>query len=306
MRIAHWVRRENSGLFHSAMEWIEEEERQGHQVSVREPSTNNIIYGFADKPDIHIIHSQLHPSTYHDGIPKVMVMHGEPLGSVSNGISMRAIVDLAPLCDAFICMRQEEWPVWNAIRRTYVVKKGIDLNRFKLQETKEKLSGNPAVLYYENWRGQRNPLLLCAAMQEVAKVLPDAKLHLYNCPGGKLYDTFHQLIHHCRWYTFVGSLKGQEKDVVGLLNRADIVASCLYPLYARSIEALACGKALICPGYREDKYPYHCDLEVNSIAGAIINAAKEQGIFDFRQWAEDNHDVSLTVKECISVYQRYI
>lgn len=308
MRIAHHMRRENSGLVYTSLEWVEEEERQGHEVSIREPSTNNILYGFEGTPDIHVIHSQIHPSTYHDRIPKVMVMHGEPLGSVGNGISMRAIVDLAPICEAFICMREEEWPVWNAIKKTYVVPKGIDLNRFKPlpNVAAAKLPGSPAVLYYENWRGQRNPLILCTAMLEVVKECPDAKLHLFNCPGGKMFDTFNKLINHSRWYTHIHSLKGPEKDVVTLLNRADIVVSCLHPLYARGIEAFGCGKAFIGPGYHEPGYPYTCDLEPQSMAKAIVKCWKSYSELNFRKWAEDRHNIADTVKECVSVYNRYL
>ena len=307
MKIAHWMRQENSGLAHTTLELVEEEERQGHTVSVREPSTNVVLYGFDGSPDIHAIHSQIHPSTYHDDIPKIMWMHGEPLGSVGNNVSMRAIVDLAPLCEAFICMRQEEWATWNAIRRTYVVPKGIDLQRFRpLTPPPPPLTGTPAVLYYENWRGQRNPLTLCLAMREVAKVLPDARLHLYNCPGGKMADTFQRLIQHCRWYTFIGSLKGPELDANTLLNRAQIVVSCLYPLYARGIEALGAGKAFIAPGYKESGYPYVCDLEVHSMAQSILQCWKAYGTFSFREWAETRHDVAETVRHAIGVYERYI
>ena len=81
MNITHWMRQENSGLAYTTLEIVEEEERQGHRVCVREPSTNALLYGSEAPPDIHCIHSQLHPSTYHDGIPKIMWMHGEPLGS---------------------------------------------------------------------------------------------------------------------------------------------------------------------------------------------------------------------------------
>lgn len=300
------MRRENSGLAHTTLEWCEEEERQGHAVSIREPSTNAVLYGFEGEPDIHLIHSQLHQSYYHDGVPKIMVMHGEPLGSVGNGISMRAICDLAPLMDAFICMRQEEWPVWNAIRRTYRVPKGIDLTRFAPLPDVKKLPGNPAVLYYENWRGQRNPLYLCLAMQEVHKVLPEAKLHLYNCPGGKMAETFQALIDHCRWQTFIGSLKRAEPDPVALLNRADIVVSCLDPLYARGIEAFGCGKPYIGPGYHEADYPYQCRLEPSSIAAAIIKAWSERETFDARDWAKRHHDVSETIRLSVDVYKRFL
>lgn len=307
MNIMHHARRENSGLMHTTLELAEEEQRQGHGIRMQEPSGKTpLLETFEGSPDIHCIHSQLSQLSYHDDIPKLMWMHGEPLGSVGNGISMRAIVDLASSCEAFICMRKEELPVWNAIRKTHLVTKGIDLTRYKVMEEKpEKLQGSPAVLYYENWRGQRNPLLLCLAMREVVKKLPEARLHLYNCPGGKMYDTFNRLIGHCRWGTFIGSLKAQEKDVVRLLNRADIVVSCLYPLYARGIEAFGCGKAFIGPGYKEPGYPYTCDLEIQSIAAAIIKAHEERGKMDFRKWAEMHHDIKTTARECVDIYQRY-
>lgn len=307
MKISHHMRRENSGLAHTTLEIVEEEQRQGHGVRVVEPSNGlaPMLEDFDGAPDVHCIHSQLAPHTYHDGIPKVMWMHGEPLGSVGNGISMRAIIDLAPTCDAFICMRKEEWPVWNSIRRTYVVRKGIDLTRFKPMADVEKLPGEPAVLYYENWRGQRNPLILCRAMEEVQKILPKARLHLYNCPGGKMGETFDKLIQHCRWYTFIGSLRGQQEDVVTLLNRAHIVASGLYPLYARGIEAFGCGKAFIGAGYREHSYPYQCDLESRSMAHAIVSCWEHYDPGYFRQWAEAYHDVADTVRESLDVYRRY-
>jgi glycosyltransferase involved in cell wall biosynthesis len=313
LKIAHHMRRENSGLVHTTLELVEEEQRQGHQVRVLEPSGKDpMMQTFEGDADITCIHSQLHVSAYHDGKPKFMWMHGEPIGSVGNGISMRAIVDLAKNVDAFICMRQEEWPIWNSIRKTYVVPKGVDLARFTPKEV-PKLSGNPAILYYENWRGHRNPLILCRAMEEVIKVLPEAKLHLYNCPGGKMQDTFQSLINHCRWYTFIGSLKGQEADVVTLLNKADIVVSGLYPLYARGIEAFGCGKAFIGPGYREHDYPWQCELEPYSMAKAIHRCwadvgsqGKEYATTYFRRWAEKHHDVAECVKQSIEVYNRYV
>jgi glycosyltransferase involved in cell wall biosynthesis len=209
-------------------------------------------------------------------------------------------------------MRKEEWPIWNAIRRTYVVSKGIDLTKFKPLEV-EKLPGEPAILYYENWRNQRNPLIACLAVQELRKVYPKAQLHLYNCPGGKMFDTFSKLITHCRWYTFIGSLKGAEKDVPTLLNKADIVVSGLYPLYARGIEAFGCGTGFVGPGYREHDYPYQCDLEVFSMKNALARCwsdvgsqGREYAQMYFRKWAEQHHNVTDTVKQTIDVYNRYL
>lgn len=312
LKIAHHMRRENSGLVHTTLELVEEEQRQGHNIRVLEPSGPVMMEDFEGLPDVHCIHSQLHVTAYHDKVPKIMWMHGEPLGSVANGISMRAIVDLAPTCEAFICMRKEEWPVWDSIRRTHVVPKGIDLNRFVVQDpAPEKLAGDPAVLYYENWRGQRNPLLLCLAMERLQREFPNAKLHLYNCPGGKMFDTFQKLINHNRWYTFIASFRGQEKDVVTLLNRADIVVSGLYPLYARGIEAFGCGTAFIGAGYKEDNYPYQCDLEVNSMADAIrrcwldMKDAKAERRAWFRKWALEHHNITDTIEQSVAIYEHY-
>jgi hypothetical protein len=81
----------------------------------------------------------------------------------------------------------------------------------------------------------------------------------------------------------------------------------LYPLYARSIESLAAGKAFLCPGYTDEEYPFHCTLDPDSIAEAIVKIWNEGcGKFDFRGWAERKHDVKETVRQSISIYERYL
>lgn len=309
MNILHWMRKEASGLAYTTLELAAAEEAQGHVVEVREPGNRGTLYGAVTTPDIHLIHSQIDFTTYHDGVPKVMWMHGEPLSSVGNGVSMKAIVDLAPLCEAFICMRPEEWVIWNAIKRTYVVPKGIDLTRFRPlppDEVGEKLSGNPAVLYVEHWRGQRNPLYLCLAMQQVWREYPEARLHLYNCTDPKMKETFKALAGYAKWWPFLRSLQGKVEDINLLYNKADIVVSCLYPLYARSLEAFGAGKAFIGPGYTDPAYPYHCDLHPNSMAAAIIAAHRNEAGMDFRQWAETKHDVQETVRQSMDIYKRFL
>jgi glycosyltransferase involved in cell wall biosynthesis len=235
-----------------------------------------------------------------------MWMHGEPLSSVGNGVSMKAIIDLAPLVDAFLCMRREELSVWSSIKRTYLVPKGVDMDFYKPLMGVEKLSGKPAVLYSENWRGQRNPLYLCVAMEKVWRKFPDARLHLYNCPGGKMHETFMAMAKYNKWWPFLRTISGPAPDVNTLYNQADIVVSCLYPLYARSIEALAAGKAMICPGYREPGYPWTCDLDPDSMADTIIRCWENYDSVDYRKWAEDRHDVKETVRQSVEIYGRYI
>ena len=308
MKLLHFMKKESSGLARTTLELVKYEELAGHKTCIREPGTETVIWGHLNgDADIELIHSQLHPSSYHNGKPKVMWMHGEPLSSVGNGVSMKAIVDLAPVCDAFICMRKEEHVIWNSIRRTHLVPKGIDLDVYKpLPGITEKLSGAPAVLYYENWRGQRNPLLLCLAMQLVHQKIPNARLHLYNCNDKKMLDTFRALIANNKWWTFLRSIQGPVDDVNLLLNRVDIAVSCLYPLYARSIEAFGAGKAFISAGYKEEGYPWTCDYTPESMADAIIRCWEGYDKVDYRKWAEQKHDVQETVRQSISIYERYL
>jgi glycosyltransferase involved in cell wall biosynthesis len=310
MKIMHWMKKENSGLAFSTLELAEEEERQGHEVCIRQPGEDMPIHGTSRNYDVHSIHSQLNVKSYFDEKPKIMWMHGEPLSSVGNGISMKAIVDLAPLVDCFICMRKEEHVVWNSIKRTYVVPKGIDLNRYKPMEgITERLSGEPAVLYVENWRGQRNPLYACLAMKEVYKKFPNARLHLYNCGDQKMHETFKAMIDHCKWWPFIRTLSGpvDPQDINLLYNRADMVLSCLHPLYARGIEAFGAGKAFISAGYRDyPDYPYMCQFEPGSMARAIIKCWEDFGKVDFRKWAVEHHNIEDSVREAVEVYERFL
>lgn len=322
MNILHYMKREKSGLAFTTLELVKAEEQLGHGVCLREPTDDKgfpgqVLYGNPDLAfDVECIHSQMPLTSYHTKRPKFLWMHGEPLSSVGNGVSMKAIVDMAPKVDAFIAMRAEEASIWSSIKRTYVVQKGIDLERFYPMDVpphadddpSSKLSGGPAVLYCEHWRGQRNPLYLCVAMERVWTKYPEARLHLFNCPGGKMYETFKALIQGNKWWTFLRTLTGPVKDaeVNALYNRSDIVVSCLYPLYARSIEAFGAGKAFIGPGYTDPAYPFHCELHPDSIADAIIASWEARDRIDYRAWAEAKHDVKDTVRQSLAVYQRYL
>jgi len=309
MKIQHWVRKEHSGLFTSTLELAVYEEKAGHEVTLSQPTGEEVLYGKPIEPDVELVHSQLSINSYHNGVPKFMWMHGEPLSSVGNKISMKAVVDLAPAMEAFLCMRKDEHIIWNSIKRTYLVPKGIDLERFTPMEPKEeRLSGEPAVLYIENWRGQRNPLYLCVAMQEVWKKYPKARLHLVNCNDPKMKDTFKALLQNNKWWPFLRTLSpGVPPNMINeLYNRADIVVSCLYPLYARGIEAFGAGKAFIGPGYDEHDYPYTCELHPESMADAIIDCWENYDEIDYRGWAEAYHDVAETIRQSVEVYERYL
>lgn len=307
MRIQHLMSKESSGLASTTLELAKYEELAGHEVTIRQPS-GGLIYGRGGQYDITCAHHQLDPAQYFDEKPKFLWCHGEPLSSVGNGISMRATVEMAPKCSAFIAMRKDEISLWRAIHpNTYLVDKGIDLEVYKpLPGLTERLSGSPAVLYYENWRGQRNPLYWCVAMQKVHQKYPNARLHLFNCTDKKMYDTFQALNVHCHWWPFLRTLSGVENDINLLLNRVDIVVSGLYPLYARSIEAFGAGKAFISPGYKEHDYPWTCNYDVDSMADAIIRCHENYDKVNYRQWAEKHHNVRNTVQQSLEIYQRFL
>lgn len=322
MRIGHWMKKEKSGLAFTTLELVNAEEQQGHSVFLREPSDKAgmpgaLLYGHPDLDcDVECVHSQMPLTSYFQQRPRFLWMHGEPLSSVGNGVSMKAIVDMAPKVDAFIAMRQEEASIWRSIKRTHVVPKGIDLDRFKPmavaphdpKDPQSKLDGEPAILYAEHWRGQRNPLVLCVAMEKVWQAFPKAKLHLFNCTDQKMYQTFQALQKHNKWWAFLRTMQGPvaDADVPLLYNRADIVVSCLYPLYARSIEALGCGKAFLGPGYTNPGYPWHCTLDPDSMAEALIACWNDYGRIDYRKWAEQHHDVHETVRQTVDIYERYL
>lgn len=321
MNITSYMRKERSGLAFTTLELVKAAQDLGHGVCLREPTDAKgfpgpVLYGDPSlTPDVETIHSQMPMTSYFNGVPKFFWCHGEPLSSVGNGISMRAIVDLAPKMEAFIAMRAEEASSWAPIKKTYVVPKGIDLDRFHPitvpahdpADPTSKLPGAPAVLYAEHWRGSRNPYLICCAMEKVYKRLPEARLHLYNCTDAKMHETFRSLIRYTKWWVFIRSLMGAVPDteINALYNRSDIVVSALYPLYARSIEAFGAGKAFLGPGYTDPAYPFHCTQDPDSIADGICRIWENYSQVNYRQWAEQKHDVRETMRQATDIYWRY-
>jgi len=307
MKILKWMRREHSGLERTTLEHAKFEERLGHSVAIREPQ-GALLWGQDFEPDVHTIHSQISPTAYHDGHARFLITHGEPLSSVGNGVSMKAIIDMAPLCDAFIAMRREELEVWNTIKRTYYVPKGIDLEIFHEMPGVERLEGEPAVLLYENPRGSRNGLYPLIAMKLVWKVFPKARFHYFNLQDKKMIETFQALVKGAKLWPYVRTLAGPVKsqDVPQLLNRCDIVVSGLFPLYARSIEAFGCGKAFISAGYKESGYPWTCDFSPESMAEAIIACWSDYNKVNYREWALERHNEAESSKERCAIYAKYL
>ena len=307
MRIVKQIRRESSGLFRTALEHTRYEERAGHQVAIREPQ-GQLLWGQDFEPDVITVHSQLAPAFYHGKAARTFICHGEPLSSVGNGISFKAILDLAPLMDCFICMRESEWPIWQTIKRTYVTRKGCDLDVFRPLEGVQRLPGEPSILYYENQRGTRNPLYPLVAMIEVWKKLPKAQFHIVNIQDKKVADTWATYVKQCKLWPFVRSLRGPVKheEVPALLNSVDIVVSALYPLSARGIEALGCGTAYVSAGYDVPGYPWKVEeYSVESFADTMISCAENLDKINYRTWAEEHHDEKDATAERLAIYEKY-
>ena len=310
MKIQHLMSQEKSGLATSTLELAKYEEFAGHTAFIRQP-TGGLLYGKGGEYDISLAHHQLDPAQYADGKPKFLWNHGEVLSSFGNGISMRATVEMASMCSAFICMRKEELPLWGMIHpNTYLVTKGIDCDVYKpLPGPVERLSGSPAILAYENIRGNRNPMYWLAAMRKVHQKFPNARLHLFNIQDKKHFETLQALNTHSHLWGYLRTLSGPvegPEEVNKLLSKVDIVVSSLHPLFARSVEAFGAGKAFISPGYREFGYKWTCDYEVDSMADAVIRCWEGYDSVNYRQWALDHHDVRNTVAESIRIYEKFL
>ena len=173
MKILHFLKKEKSGLFKTTIELCKYEERLGHSVSLRTPADNRTFYGFADDNfDIIAIHSQINPIYYKHKCPKVLFLHGECDYGMLVKVSTASIMDLVPIVDAFIAFNPDEARIWSSFKRTYVIPKGIDLEKYKPEDIGKKLKGSPAVVYAEHWRQFRHPLHALVALETVKKKLP--------------------------------------------------------------------------------------------------------------------------------------
>ena len=306
MKILHWVKREDSGLYRTVVELAKYEERLGHAVSLRTPKEQETFYGFRDDDlDIHAIHSQINPHYYKDGKPKVLFLHGEPDYGMMYKVSTKAIMDLVPICDCFIALNPYETNIWNSFKRTYTIPKGIDLEIYKPQAIKKRLKGKPSVLYTEHWRTFRHPLHVFIALERVAKKLPGMRFYPFGCPEDE--KTFWlRIVNQNRYVTFTPGVFQRQNDIAGLINMADIVVSPVYPSYGRvSLEALACNKPVV--AYDTNPHAtYKCrPYDPDDMAEKIIRCYEENPNSQ-RKYAEKNLSMQTMTEEAIKIYKRFL
>lgn len=305
MKLLHWLKKENSGLFRTVMELVKYEERLGHQVALREPANNKTFYGFTtDDPDIHLIHSQINPIYYKDKTPKILFLHGEPDYGMMIKVSTNAILDFAPHVDAFITLNEDEAQIWNSFKKTYVIPKGIDLEKYKPMNLNKKLQGSPAILYIEHMRAFRHPLHVLVALEKYYKKNPKMRFYPFGCQKEER-DFWLKIIRQNKYNFFCPGMFQFQKSSVELINMADIVISPVYPSYGRvSIEAKACNKPVIayntCPHADYKIPPYNIDSIVKAVDDCWEKKPNGQ-----RKYAEENCDAMDMAKAAIDIYKRY-
>lgn len=306
MKILHHVKKENSGLFRTVAELAKYEERLGHEVSLRTPKERETFYGFTDDDcDIHCIHSQINPSYYKDGKPKVLFLHGEPDYGMMVKISTQAIMDLAPTVDAFISLNDDEAKIWNSFKRTYVIPKGIDLEKYKPANVGKRFRGSPSILYCEHWRTFRHPLHAMVAMDRVKKKLDGARFYAFGCPETEKAFWL-RLIRHNHYTMFTPGIFPRQKDQTKLMSMADIIVSPVFPSYGRvSLEAKACDKPVV--AYNTNPHAdYKCrPYDPDDMAEKIIKCWEEKPNHQ-RAYAEKNLSAETMAKEAIKIYGRFV
>lgn len=306
MKIVHWVKKENSGLFRTTFELAKGEEEAGHEISLRTPAEQTVLHGFTGNEfDIHCIHSQFPSMFYKDKRPKILFMHGEPDYGMLYKVSTSAIMDLAPLVDAFVAFNEKEAVLWNSFKRTYVIPKGINLESYKPIALPKKLDGAPAVLYAEHWRNFRHPFHAFVAMEKVAVKIPKVRFYPFGCPPDEK-EFWLRLIRQNRYNTFCPGVFQPQMNMAGLLNMADIVLSPVFPSYGRvSLEALACNKPVV--AYKTNPHAtYTCEpYDPDDMAAKIVQCWEEKPNGQ-RKYAEENLSAKLMAEKAVEIYRRFI
>ena len=306
MKILHWVKKELSGLFKTTVELAKYEERIGHTVAMRMPKENETFYGFRDDDfDLHAIHSQINPHYYKDGKPKLLFLHGEPDYGMLHKISVQAIMDLIPTVDAFIAFNQDEARIWSSFMRTYTIDKGIDLETYKPQEVPKKLKGQPAILYAEHWRTFRHPLHTLVALDKVKRKIPNMLFYPFGCPPADK-DFWLRVLKNNHYTIFTPGIFQPQKNMVGLLNMADIVVSPVFPSYGRvSLEALACNKPVV--AYKTNPHAnYKCEpYDPDDMAAKILQCWEERPNGQ-RKYAENHCDAAEMARQAVEIYRRFV
>ena len=305
MKILHWLKKENSGLFRTVLELAKYEQRQGHVTALRMPAENKTFYGFSDDSfDIHCIHSQINPIYYKDGKPKILFLHGEPDYGMLVKISTTAILDLIPLIDCMVAFNPGEAKIWNSFKRTYTIPKGIDLETYKPIELKKKLPGAPAILYSEHWRQFRHPLHVFVALDKVYKKYPKMRFYPFGCPKNEM-KFWNRLISNNRYSVFTPGLFSHHPQIARLMSAIDMVVSPVFPSYGRvSLEAMACNKPVI--AYNSNPHAdYKCTpYDPDDMAEKIIQCIEERPNTQ-RKYAEENLSAAIMAEEAIKIYRRF-
>lgn len=306
IKILHWLKKEQSGLFKTVVEIAKYEEKLGHHVALRTPKENQTFYGFTDDDfDVHAVHSQINPHYYKDDKPKVLFLHGEPDYGMLHKISTQAIMDLIPLMDCLVAFNPDEGKIWDSFKRTYTIPKGVDLEKYKPLALDKSLNGNPVILYCEHWRTFRHPMHVFIAMERVIRKIPTAIFYPFGCPKEE-QPFWLRLVKQNRYTAFCPGVFQRQNDMTSLMNLADVVVSPVFPSYGRvSLEAIACGKPVV--AYKTNPHAnYKCEpYDPDDMAEKIIQCYEEKPTLQ-REYAEKNLDAMDMAKGAVEIYRRFV
>lgn len=222
-------------------------------------------WGWAMKwADIHMIHS-----TYITKVgqlePKVVLMHGTPEACLASNLRqgdtrksfVSAIEWIGNFQGTFVTSNRakEYWgPFDHTGEKIHLVKKGIDLDWWCRGKARQKLEGEPSVLYGEVWRGIKHPYHLIFAVNEAFKRNPELRFNAWAVAQRRGF--WEDFFSHSGFNKFLGG--GRIRGIVDYpshyYTRGDLLVSPgLYGDLSRvAQEAMACG----CPVLSWDSDPY--------------------------------------------------
>jgi glycosyltransferase involved in cell wall biosynthesis len=190
--------------------------------------------------------------------PKVFVIHGSLEASLYSELdpsqhkfaSLSVAIQLMNSCDASIAIHRRQYDNYKQFdysNKLSYVRRGVDLERWRPTGSKMNLDGEPAVLYGEQWRHQKDPLMSLYAMYELGRKNKNARLHVYNCEDYR--DTWQEVMYAGRFHEILGKwqLSGHQTFPEQWYRGASMTISPnLMGEDSRvSIESLACGTPVV-------------------------------------------------------------